>query len=175
MKTIKTLMAALMVTLFCFNPAKAQNKPAAGAMTEEGLKTMLENLGYEPKEAPLSGNRMGYWITVKFKGQNASLFMQLSPSGANVWSTFDVAELKPEHKDNGARLTKLLQLNQKYGPCHFYIRPDGNMISLTRALFNKNVTAKDLRENIDDLISTATLTVDDWNTNTWTATTTAQK
>ena len=175
MKTIKTLMAALMVTLFCFNSAKAQNKPATGAMGEGDLKTMLDNLGYDPKDAPLSGNRTGYFITVKFKGQNASMFMQISPSGSNVWSTFDMAELKPEHKDNGARLTKLLQLNQKYGPCHFYIHPNGNMLSLTRCLFNKNITPKELREHIEEVISTATATIDDWNTQTWNAPTTAQK
>ena len=167
MKTFKTLTAALLLTLAGMSMAQAQSKPATGAMTEAELKERLISLGYEPKDAPLSNNRMGYWINVPFKGQQASMFMQLSPSGANIWSTMNLAEIKPEHSTEGARFIKLFQLNQKHGPSHFYVTPDGKTICITRCLFNKNITAKELREHIDSLLDVTTQTTDNSNTNAW--------
>lgn len=167
MKTIKTLAAALMLSLFCgFGVARSQTKTAS-QLDETGLKTVLENLGHEVTPAPLSGNRTGYWINVIFQGQKAQMFVQISPSGGNIWGTLNLAELKPEHHQEGARLIRLLQLNQKHGPCHFYVHPNGKTICLTKALTNNALASRDIREHIEMLLDVATQTIADWDTAKW--------
>lgn len=166
MKTIKTLAAAAMFTLFAASFALAQSKPA-NAIDEKVLKTMLEGLGYDPEPVKLSGDRTGYNIKVSFKGYDATMFMQISPSGTFVWGTLNLATIKSEHYAEGSRLFKLLQLNQVHGPCHFYITPSGKMLCLTRGLFIKGITNKDLKDHIDGLLSVAEQTVEHWDTNKW--------
>ncbi|MCE9529543.1 MAG: hypothetical protein K8T89_00150 [Planctomycetes bacterium] len=168
MKTIKTLLAALVISFFSLGGAQAQTKPAT-ALSETELKEKLESLGHDVKPVALNNNRTGYYIDVTFKGQKASMFVQVSPSGSYVWGTLDLADLKPEHAAEGARLFKLLQLNQAEGPNHFYVTPDGKRLCITRGLFNKSLTTKELREHIDGLLGAATATVDHWNVTTWTA------
>lgn len=166
MKTIKMLAVAMMISLFGAGAAQAQNKPE-GALDEAGLKAMLEQLGYDLRPVSLSGDRTGYYIKVPFQGQQAEMFMQVSPNGANIWATLNLAEIKPEHHLEGSKLIRLLQLNQVHGPCHFYVTPSGKMLCLTRGLFNKDLNAKELRQHIESLLNTATTTIPDWDTAKW--------
>ena len=166
MKTMKTLAAALMFTLFAAGMAQAQTKPA-NAIDEAGLKKMLEDLGYDIKPVKLSGERTGYYVGIKFKGFDADMLVQISPNGANIWGTLTLAELKSEHNAEGSRFIKLLQLNQKHGPSHFYVTPSGKHICLTRCLYVKGISNKELKALIEGLVSTAEQTTDDWDTNKW--------
>ncbi len=165
---MKTFILALVTSVLSIQGLIAQDKSTQ--LQENNLKSMLENLGYDPKPVALEHNRTGYYITIKFQGYDASMFMQISPNNQNVWGTIQLSELTPEQATESGRLVKLLQLNQKFGPCHFYIRPDGKMICITRAIGNKNVAAKDVREQIESLINTASDTIPDWNTKNWKST-----
>lgn len=165
---MKTFATALMLALFTTGMAQAQSKPA-NAIEENSLKSMLENLGYEPKEIKYTDNRTGYSIQVKFKGYDAEMRIVLSPSGSNVWGVLNLAELKSEHNAEASRFVKLLQLNLTHGPCHFRISSDGKYLTLARGMFAKGLTAKELREHIEELLSTAEKTVEHWDVTKWTA------
>lgn len=171
MKTIKTIAIALMFTAFAAGVARAEDKQdkPAGVLDDNSLKTMLENLGYEPKPIKYQNGRTGQRIKVAFKGFDAEMDVSLSANNANVWGVLNVAELKSEHHADGSRFIKILQLNLTHGPCHFRISKDGKYITLARGMTNRIIVAKDLKGHIDDLLSTAEQTAEYWDTSKWTA------
>lgn len=169
MKTMKTLAAVLMLTLFGAGMARADDKPA-GVLDDNGLKTMLENLGYEPKPIPLKNGRTSYLIKVAIAGYaTTDMEIKLSDDNTMVWGFLGLTELKSEHTANAPRLVKILQLNMNYGPCHFRIEPNGTSLFVVRGTPNKAITAKDLKNHIDSLVSAASDTSEHWDSRKWNA------
>lgn len=185
MKTIKTLLAALMISMFSLNAARAEPKadepkPAQGAtipgqLTPDSLKEMLTNLGYDfDVEKTTNGNFL-HFVKVARKGMNYEVNVNISSNKQKLWCSVALADVKPEHATQSDKLLKLLELNQKIGPSHFYYYPPHKMFYIAKPMDNRGITAKLLRENIDSIMETVVTYETDWNVAKWGVDATASK
>src|SRR5262245_60913541 len=99
--TYTALAAAVMslsLTAVRADQPAAPAKPAAataGVLTDESLKTMLENVGYQPKVEKV-GNSNHYCITVQSGGIQFAVSLQISPNKEKLWAIVAVADLAPD-------------------------------------------------------------------------------
>jgi hypothetical protein len=178
MKTIKSLVVAIAVACLAQTTAHAEtksdeakpaaNKAQSAAMTDAQLKEMLELLGYDVQEDKSSSNPT-YTIKVVRKNLTYTLTVSLSGSKTKLWASSALAELKTEHASQPDKLLKLLELNQKIGPSHFYYYDKFKMIYIAKPMDNRGVTAKLLREHIDELMEQIIANEPFWDVRKWSA------
>jgi hypothetical protein len=177
MKTIKALCAALM--LACLGTAARADEPKpdapkpapaaapAGVLTEEKLQEMLEMLGYEVRESKSTSGSKIFYVKQSRKGLSYEISISLSSDKNYLWTSVYLADLKPEHEAQAARLKMLLDVNQKVGPTHFYTVE--KRVYAAKATGNRGMTAKVLREHVDDFLENVANNEEHWNTAKWTA------
>ena len=168
----KIWMAAA-IGLFTLATAKAADPaPVAGQINAEQLQEMLENLGYDVKVEKLASGNTLHWIKIKNKGSTYEVNVNISPSKTKLWTSVGLADVKPEHLAQADRMVKLLELNQKTGPTHFYYYAVHKMIYAAKPMDNRGVTAKLLREHLEDLMTQLATTEEHWDVSKWTTTAT---
>ncbi len=138
-----------------------------GVLTAQSLKVMLSNLGYEVREEKTADSLI-YWITVIRGSVTYNIDMNISPNGEKIWAMVPLADVPANVELPSARLLKLLELNQTMvGPSHFVFVPVTKQIYLNRALENRGVTPKLLRELIDRVTSYCDTTREFWEVSKW--------
>jgi hypothetical protein len=168
MNAIRTTLAALALSLFAASMANAQLTPTnatpSGGLTLEKLGETLDLLGfdYQATKNP-EGRVVGYKVQVERDGHRHSVFIEFNRDNSIIWVQAMLRELKSEDRADGSRLFKLLELNDKIGPCHFFVTGGGKVLAMGLARDNKSVTAKDLRRQIDLLLGCALALENEWN------------
>ena len=146
-------------------PAPAKDN---GVLTPATLKTILINLGYDPKEEKV-GDSVIYWIAVQRGGLKYNVNVNISPNGQNVWATVPLVAVPANTELPAARLLKLLELNQTtVGPSHFVYSALNKQIYLNRALENREVTPKMVRTMLDQVTGVSESTREYWDISKWT-------
>jgi len=183
MKTIKTLLAALFLSCLSLSATARgdEAKPAiaksadGSSLNAESLKEMLTVLGYDFEIVKgASGGNIHY---VKFvrNGMKYDVNVNIAPNGSKLWASVALADLTPEQGAQSDKLLKLLEVNQKIGPAHFYYYVPHKMIYLARPMDNRAVTAKLLREHLEAVMDAVVANETTWNSEKWTPNTTASK
>lgn len=170
MTTVKTLASALMITLCSVSLAKAQSRPTpnpAGGATMEKLGQLIDSIGYDSESIRGDdGSIIAYKLIVERDGRQHFVLLETDSKCQRIVATVILAEMKSEHRSEGSRLFKLLELNGKY-KCQFTIVGDGRFLALQYACDNSNPTARDLRSQVDLLLLCKQATQNDWDPKGW--------
>ena len=127
---------------------------------------MLDNLGYDYRVEKTKGNTL-HFIKISRKNLIYEVNVNISPSKSKLWTSVGLADIKPEHAAQSEKLLKLLELNQKIGPSHFYYYAPHKMVYITRPMDNRAITAKLLREHIDELMEQIVANEEHWDSRKW--------
>ena len=164
MKCLTTLglMAGALVVALGLSSAKADEQPAGKStvLTNESLKEMLVNLGFEPQEVKSTAGDPMYLVTLKRDNWTLAVYVSISPSKTKIWMSAPVADLPQADKVSATALEKLLALNDNLGPTHFCLK--GRRLYLCVSLDNVDVAPKQLRTEIDGVLATVRSTHESW-------------
>ena len=104
-KLMTTLAAGLMAVVFLANSVKADDddtpklppkpapKAAPGALTDESLGVMLEQMGFEVKTSKTSSGDPYYTIEIEHNGWTLPYTVELSPNKKWVWISISIFTL----------------------------------------------------------------------------------
>lgn len=159
MKKLLTILAAGLVALACTaRPVMADDdddapkpkpkpKAAAGALTDESLGGLLEQLGYEAK-AQKTKTGMYYGIEFEDDGWTFRYGVSLSPNKKFLWITTSILTLSEGQTLPADALMKLLEMNDQVGPTVICYDKQYKQIVGKVALFNRGITASALKEQM---------------------------
>lgn len=155
------------VIAICGLAAVACYPSIAGAQADDQkldaakLKTMISNLGYEPKDLNTEAGKEKYEVPVTKGGFNIPIGAEISPSKNYIWLTISTG-LKEEDEAFKTKAGNLLKNNGRIQPSFFYVTSKG-FVMLAYPMENHHVTPAWLKKCIekvsDDLVSTK----DDWS------------
>lgn len=140
--------------------------PSGGALTDESLRKMLTDMGYEFKETRTAANRNYYQLTLDRDGWALTPYVEVSPDNRVVRLQLYLQKVPPDHKSPAPHLRALLEANS-LSLNFFNVFSDTGFIVLNRALDNHGITPALLRRNLEEFDSYARKTVDLWNVAKW--------
>jgi hypothetical protein len=124
-------------------PADKTDKPAAEKpakvvppLTDESVKEMLDNMGFDFKAEPVDKTVI-YHLTFDQDGWNFHVDVALSSDKEQLWISSGVATLPDVEKVPAATLLRLLAENNNIGPSAIYYDKASKHISLAQALTNR--------------------------------------
>lgn len=153
-------------------PADTKTAPATQAgkkLTDDELIKMIEDLGYEIVTRPKPEDQVKR-VVIKVKRGNfdCPMSVNLSYGDQNLLQTFvSFGKLGDAELANAPALAKLLELNDVMGQCQFRINPNSKGLFLNRTVENRGVTAKVLRDLIEDTVQVAFDTQEAWDHSKW--------
>ena len=139
----------------------------AAPLTDDALKTMLENLGYT---VDVTGDKAPHRYKIKESlpdnSLNFTITAELSSDGSTLWIYAGLYEL-PKGKVPGDPLRALLSKNDDIGP-QFFSYSDGNKLFYLNAPASANdVTPSVMRTRLKNFVGTLNKTRDLWDTDKW--------
>lgn len=145
-------------------PAPAQAAPtanagtsAAGAVTAEQVKTMLErDLGYAVKNIAGAGEAPLYEFSAQRDGRTIPVSFSVSANTKYVWAQVRLLSTAVPQPVSVAAMARAVEIQ----PSMFWTRSNGLWLGLARD--NRGVTAADLRSMIDDVLQNTLATQDIW-------------
>ena len=133
---------------------KAKEKESGGALTATELNTLLENMGYEVKEAKNDKKEViGGSIKYEGKGYTYTVSLMLSPNQSWVWITIWLAQ-PPNPKIPADKLKLLMSINDEIGPCCFTYNPSNNYFRLKTPIYNRGIKAPIIRAMLKQMDDT---------------------
>ncbi len=143
------VVAALSFAL-CAKAVPAQEKAKENRLSLTEMKTMFENMGYEPKElSPTS-----FEVKIESNNQTNHVVMTLSPDGSNVWFNAYLVEVKNPEQVPAKAWLNLLEESQRVGPSHFVYYGDIKRIYLVRPMANIDITPVRMRATLNQFVQT---------------------
>ena len=140
-------------------PTPVQAKDT-GVLTEESLKEMLTNLGFEPNGLKGTDGRTLFYIKVTRANTTYTPYVCISPSKTKIWAQTSLGDLTAE--DPAARSLKFLELNLSTGPSHFVYIPKDKTVYMFSPMDNRGVTPKILKDHIDGMVDNCEKTKEHW-------------
>jgi hypothetical protein len=159
---------ALVVGLGALSAAagRADEKPApkaeVGKLTNDQLREMLDDLGYEPQTIELKNGGKRYRVKLNRDGWNFSFDAELSTDRTVVWLSARLSRLPAAGQVRAEPLEKLLAMNTDLCPMHFLVKSD-RQLALDLPLEVIDLTPAELRTRIDGLLSTVKRTYPTWD------------
>jgi hypothetical protein len=120
--------------------AGAAGPALADPVTYDALKTMVQGMGYTPKELGKPDSPL-FEVTIASNGFDVPLGMEISKSGRYVWVR---AMLGQADKLPPERGTELLKKQGEIQPTMFWITKSGNLLA-GMAIDNRDVSPEHLR------------------------------
>lgn len=127
---MKLLSCAALAGALMFAPLSA----AADPLTYPALKTMVENMGYTPKELG-SEDSPKFEATVVTADFNVPIGFEVTKSGRYIWTTASLGDSKLD----GERALSLLKRGQEIQPTQFWINSKG-VLMIGLAIDNREIT-----------------------------------
>lgn len=176
--TVTTLFAAILTLTLGTALGRADQPAAKGAepkvvlppdvLTDESLKTMLENMGYTPKvEKTAKGNI--YTITIKRGTWTYIIDLSLSPSKTKLWLSGWLSALPEKEPIPADKLLDLLEGSWTYGPAHFRYHRAFRQLNVGLCLDNREMTPAAVRTQIESFMETMKKSELLWNVKKWKA------
>jgi hypothetical protein len=163
---MRRLVWALLLAPLLVVPA-AQAQPAAGRVDQAGLKTLLDTLGYQPREVP-NESGVEYEITLRPRdGRAVTTRVTLSRDGTLVWLVAWLKKVPPGRTISGNAILGMLVENDAIGPTHFSYNEGRRWFFLNKPIANRDLTADRLRSEIDGLGATVSRTEALWDSDRW--------
>jgi hypothetical protein len=126
---------------------EAAKKPGSEALTPTGLGALLNDLGYEPKEA---GKKKDIY-DIAVERDNWKIFIRISLSGdrKSIWLDASTVALKDPDAAKPAAWLKLLELNNEIVPARFSYDKKFKQLHLLKPFDNRGFTPARMRQEID--------------------------
>jgi hypothetical protein len=141
-KAFLVLLGAVWAT-----PTLAQNEPPRGMrLTQDTIKTFLENLGYTP-DVPSTPDHP-YIIYVKVNAASFPVGVTLNPTQNVLWLFATSPQLDGEGL-TGELALRLLQANDTSGPAYFSYSREEKRIGLWIAFTNGGITPGYFRTQLE--------------------------
>ena len=145
----------------------AQETPPAGRVDAAGLKTLLNALGYQPRE---SRNEAGveYEIVIRAADTRAiTTRVTLSKDGELIWLVAWLKRVPTNRTISGNAVLGMLIENDAIGPTHFSYNEGRRWFFLNKPVVNVALTAERLRVEIAQLGATVSRTEGLWDPDRW--------
>jgi hypothetical protein len=165
------LALALGLGLAWHGPARADGPREAppGKLTVEGLEKMLGDLGYEYKKSTSSdGKRTYFGLVIKQDSFTYVIDASLDEEGNKLAFSCPLRKIDHPEKVKIERLWKLLAESDAVLPMCFSFDKSSNRFYLNHSIDNRGVTAKVLREELDQTMRVLRRTYPVWNAEEWT-------
>ncbi len=166
MKNLVSAMALLAIIVWCVAAAapralahepSSAAKQSADVLTDDGLKTMLDNMGLEPK--PLS---KGFLIAIKRDTWTYNIQLRLSSDGTKIGFNSNLGKVDDPDTVTADQWKNLLISNGDIDPSFFFFDKDQKKLYLHRVLDNHALTPAYLRTQIDNFCGNIKNTADLW-------------
>jgi hypothetical protein len=152
---------------FAKQTAPTQNtKVNNDALTIDDVGNMLKDLGYQFRPNKLDDGSVVLYLDIPTNGRTCMLDIGLSKNGSKVWLTAWFRKLSEGETIPPNVLTQLLESTWRFGPCHFGIS-SGKQLYLGCPLDNRNLSADELRRQIDTFLNVFNQTEYLWNNKKW--------
>lgn len=152
-----SLFAAISVLLL---PSVADAQTGTAQLDYAGLKSMVKNMGYEPKDLDKTPGKEVAEFTVKGPKLTLYITTEVSSSKSYVWLTVSFGKTS-EIKNFSARLENLLKENAMIQPGQFFISK-GGYLKYALPLENRGIDAALLRKRIDKVVEDVEDTAGVW-------------
>lgn len=160
MRTCLSLIAVIGLIAVVAIPGAATAQSEDKALTGPEIRTMIKNMGYEPKDLNTEEGKEKYEILLVKDGLDVPIAFEVSESKRYIWLTVFFGEVAKVTEFN-ARAPKLLHQNFKIQPCFFYTTDKGNFM-MALAVDNRNATSTILRQRIEKITADVVATYEFW-------------
>ena len=126
-------------------------------LTEDTLKTVLDNMGYEPKKLT-----KGYLIAIKQDTWTLNMQIVLSPDGRKVGLNSNLGAVEDPASIQASQWMNLLIANGNIDPSAFYFDKDQKKLYLHRSFDNRAITPASLKKEIENFAGNIVKTDDLW-------------
>jgi len=164
-KTKSMWFASLLAISFCVAFAisprlySQENKPAAaGALADDGLRKMLDGMGYEPK--PLT---KGFLLSVKRDTWTINIQLVISANGEKIGMNANLGAVENPDAVTAAQWKALLAANGDIDPSAFYFDATQKKLYLHRSMDNRGLTPAILRQQIENFCGNMVDTAKLWD------------
>ena len=156
----------IVLTAFCLFLAGMAPAKAA-PLTDDGLKAMLENLGYQ---VTVSGDKAPHRYKIGESGNDLDYTVTLelsSDPGTVLWIYAGLYEVPSDKPVPSAALLALLAKNDDIGPMFFSYATSNKLLYLNAPTANVDITAVILRQKIRNFVQKMDSTYSLWNVKDW--------
>jgi hypothetical protein len=131
-------------------------------LTDNGLKLMLQNLGYEPKVEPGTSTFI-YTIQQPSGRYSVPIQVSLAPNKARVWLACALTVIGDDVEVRNCPLLGLLEQTYNFGPAFFSYSQPENRFYLNLALDNRNISPATMRWAINHASEAVASTAEFWD------------
>lgn len=135
----------------------SEKAQAVQGLNNDGLKTMLTNMGYEPK--PLS---KGFLISQKLDTWTVNMQVVLSGNLGKIGMNANLGQIEKLEDIPSDKWLALLVSNGDVDPSAFYVDRQQKKLYLHRSIDNRAITPAFLREQIDAFCGNVKSTAELW-------------
>ena len=161
---MRTLLGIVVACLFLVGAQQAKAAP----LTEDTLKSMLENLGYD---VTVSGDKPPHHYKIGETGANLdyTISLELSTDKGNtvLWIYAGLYEVPSDKPVPSVPLLALLAKNDDIGPTFFSYATSNKLLYLNAPTANVDITPPVLRQKIRNFVSKLDSTYSLWNVKDW--------
>jgi hypothetical protein len=158
------LWIAMALCLFLAGAGSAKAAP----LTDDGLKAMLDNLGYT---VTVSGDKAPHRYKIEESGTNLDYTMTIELSAdkdnAVLWIYAGLYTVPDDKPAPSAALLALLAKNDEIGPVFFSYSASNKFLYLNAPTANIDMTPAVLRQKIRNFVSKLDSTYSLWNVKDW--------
>lgn len=126
-------------------------------LSNDSLKTMLDNMGYEPKALS-----KGYLLVIKQDTWTLNMQVVLSGDSRKLGLNANLGKVEDPSSVTADQWMKLLISNGDIDPSAFYFDKDQKKLYLHRSFDNRAVTAASLRREIENFAGNIRSTAPLW-------------
>ncbi|MCW3098858.1 MAG: hypothetical protein JWL77_4476 [Chthonomonadaceae bacterium] len=126
------------------DPVK-QSETAGQPLTDDTLKAMLDNMGYEPKKLS-----KGYLLAIKQDTWTLNMQLVISPDGRKMGLNANLGKVDDLATVSASQWMDLLVSNGDIDPSAFYFDKEQKKLYLHRSFDNRAVTPPILRKELDN-------------------------
>lgn len=163
-RTVFGIMPLFAVTLWIVTLAapslRAQDSAARQAvtvLTEDSLKQMLDNMGYEPKKLS-----KGYLLSIKRDTWTIHMQLTLSNDRSKLGFNSNLGVVENLDGVTAEQWRNLLISNGNIDPSFFFLDKESKKLYLHRVLDNRSIDPAFLRAQIDNFCANVKETADLW-------------
>jgi hypothetical protein len=132
-------------------------RPTVPAVTEDSLRQMLDNMGYEPKKLG-----KGYLIVIKRDSWTFNMQILLSPDKSKIGFNSNLGSVDNPDSVTAEQWKNLLISNSNIDPSFFFFDKDSKKLYLHRPLDNRGLDPVFMRQQIENFCTNIKETGDLW-------------
>lgn len=135
-----------------------QEESAGQSLTDDTLKSTLDNMGYEPKKLS-----KGYLLAIKQDNWTLNMQVVISPDGRKMGLNSNLGMVEDPSTITAKQWMDLLVSNGEIDPSAFYFDKEQKKLYLHRSFDNRAITPAVLRKEIENFAGNIRKTSDLWS------------